>query len=51
MTSHNKEQVTLHMCLHSFVLGYKVWYLHRESHLEREAHIEVDDNEDVDRMD
>jgi hypothetical protein len=24
MTSHNKRQVTLHMCLHNFASGYKV---------------------------
>jgi hypothetical protein len=48
MMSHTKRQVTLHMCSHGFVPGYKVWYLHGESCLER---VEVDDGEDVDRMD
>jgi hypothetical protein len=51
MTSHTKRQVTLHLCSHGFVPGYKVWYLHGESHLERAAEVEVDDGEDVDRMD
>jgi hypothetical protein len=52
MTSHTKRQVTLHLCSHGFVLGYKVWYLHGESHLERATEVEVDDGEDdVDRMD
>jgi hypothetical protein len=51
MTSHTKRQVTLHLCLHGFVPGYKVWYLHGESRLERAAEVEVDDGEDVDRMD
>ena len=44
-------QVTLHLCSHGFVPGYKVWYLHEESHLERAEEVEVDDGEDVDRMD
>jgi hypothetical protein len=51
MTSHNKRQVTLHLCTHGFVPGYKVWYLHGESCLERVAQVEVDDGEYVDRMD
>jgi spore coat polysaccharide biosynthesis protein SpsF (cytidylyltransferase family) len=51
MTSHTKRQVTLHLCSHGFVPGYKVWYLHGESCLERAAEVEVDDGEDVDRMD
>jgi hypothetical protein len=51
MTSHTKRQVTLHMCSHGFVQGYKVWYLHEESRLERAAEVEVDDGEDVDRID
>jgi hypothetical protein len=52
MTSHTKRQVTLHLCSHGFVPGYKVWYLHGESRLERAAEVEVDDGEDdVDRMD
>jgi hypothetical protein len=51
MTSHTKRQVTLHLCSHGFVPGYKVWYLHGESHLERATEVEVDDGEDVDRMD
>jgi hypothetical protein len=51
MTSHTKRQVTLHLCAHGFVPGYKVWYLHEESCLEWAAEVEVDDSEDVDRMD
>jgi spore coat polysaccharide biosynthesis protein SpsF (cytidylyltransferase family) len=51
MTSHTKRQVTLHLCSHSFVPGYKVWYLHGESRFERVAEVKVDDGEDVDRMD
>jgi hypothetical protein len=51
MMSHTKRQVTLHMCSHGFVPGYKVWCLHGESRLERVAEVEVDDDEDVDRMD
>jgi hypothetical protein len=51
MTSHTKRQVTLHLCSHGFVPGYKVWYLHKKSRLERAAEVEVDDGEDVDRMD
>jgi hypothetical protein len=52
MTSHTKRQVTLHLCSHGFVPGYKVWYLHEESRLERATEVEVDDSEDdVDRMD
>jgi hypothetical protein len=51
MTSHIKRQVTLHMCSHGFVQGYRVWYLHKESRLERAAEVDVDDGEDVDRMD
>jgi hypothetical protein len=51
MTSHTKGQVTLHLCSHGFVPGYKVWYLHKESRLERATKVEVDDGEDVDRMD
>jgi hypothetical protein len=51
MTSHTKRQVTLHLCSHGFVPGYKVCYLHGESCLERAAHVEVDDGEDADRMD
>jgi hypothetical protein len=50
MTSHTKRKVTLQLCSHGFVPGYKVWYLHGESHLERAAEVEVDDGEDVDRM-
>jgi hypothetical protein len=51
MTSHTKRQVTLHMCSHGFVPGYKVWYLHGED-VERATKVEVDDGEDdVDRMD
>ena len=51
MTSHTKRQVTLHLCSHGFVPGYKVWYLHGED-VERAAEVEVDDGEDdVDRMD
>jgi hypothetical protein len=46
MTSHTKRHVTLHLCSHGFVPGYKVWYLHGESRLER-----ADDGENVDRMD
>jgi hypothetical protein len=46
--SHNKRQVTLHLCLYGFVPGYKVWYLHGESHLERVVQVEVDDGEYVD---
>jgi hypothetical protein len=49
MTSHTKRQVTLHLCSHGFVPGYKVWYLHGESCLERATEVEVDDGEDVDR--
>jgi hypothetical protein len=30
MTSQTKRQVTLHLCSHGFVPGYKVWYLHGE---------------------
>jgi hypothetical protein len=51
MMSHTKRQVTLLLCSHGFVPGYKVWYLHGESRLERVAEVEVDDSEDVDRMD
>jgi hypothetical protein len=51
MTSHTKRQVTLHLCSHVFVPGYKVWYLHGESRLERATKVEVGDGEDVDRMD
>jgi hypothetical protein len=51
ITSHTKRQVTLHMCSHGFVLGYKVRYLHGESRLKRATEVEVDDGEDVDRMD
>lgn len=51
MTSHTKRQVTPHLCLHGFVPGYKVWYLHGESRLERVAEVEVDGSDDVDRMD
>jgi hypothetical protein len=51
MTSHTKRQVTLHLCSHGFVPGYKVWYLHGKSRLEGTAEVEVDDGEDVDRMD
>jgi hypothetical protein len=50
MMSHTKRQVTLHMCSHGFVPGYKVWYLHSED-VERATKVEVDDDEDVDRMD
>jgi hypothetical protein len=41
------QQEALHLCSHSFVPGYKVWYLHGESCLERAAQVEVDDDEDV----
>jgi hypothetical protein len=41
MTSHIKRQVTLHLCSHSFVPGYKVWYLHGED-VERATEVEVD---------
>ena len=43
MTSHTKRQVTLHLCSHGFVPGYKIWYLHEESRLERAAEVEADD--------
>jgi hypothetical protein len=50
MTSHTKRQVTLHLCSHGFVRGYKVWYLHGED-VERATEVEVDDGEDdVDTM-
>jgi hypothetical protein len=42
MTSHDKRQVTLHLCSHDSVPGYKVWYLHEESCLKRAAQVEVD---------
>jgi hypothetical protein len=51
MSSHDKSQVTRHLCSHGFVPGYKVWYLHKGSRRERVALLEVDDSEDVDRMD
>jgi hypothetical protein len=51
MTSHTKRRVTLLLCSHGFVQGYKVWYLHGESRLERTSEVGVDDGEDVDRMD
>jgi hypothetical protein len=44
MMSPTKRQVTLHLCSHGFVLGYKVWYLHGED-VERAAEVEVDDGE------
>jgi hypothetical protein len=51
MTSHTKRQVTLHLCSHGFVAGYKILYLHGED-VERAIEVEVDDGEDdVDRMD
>jgi hypothetical protein len=37
MMGHTKRQVTLHLCSHDFVSGYKIWYLHGESRLERVA--------------
>jgi hypothetical protein len=51
MLSHNKSQVTRHLCSHDFVPDYEVWYLHRESKHERVAQLEVDVSEDVDRID
>jgi hypothetical protein len=50
MTSHTKRQVTLHLCSHGFVAGYKVWYLHGED-VEQATEVEVGGGEDVDRMD
>jgi hypothetical protein len=41
MMSHTKRQVTLHLCSHGFVPGYKVWYLHGED-AERAAEVEVE---------
>jgi hypothetical protein len=51
MMSHTKRQVTLYLCSHDFVTGYKVWYLHGESCLEQAPQVEVDNGEDGDRMD
>ena len=31
MVSHDKREVTLHLCKNGFVQGYKVWDLHGES--------------------
>ena len=49
--SHDKREVTLHLCKNGFMPGYEVWDRHGESSRRVSTQMEVDDGEEVDRLD